>query len=310
MGFRCVLRTSKIMLAVVIVLVSSCKSAQKSGAAVAPLDDPLPHEQSLLWQVSGNGLEKPSYLFGTIHIIGADDFFLGENARKKLRNAEVLVMEMDIKNINPMAIAAKALLPDNKTIEDYLEPEDYQTLLVFFRDSIGVNETLFKAAYSRMKPFFLQQMTMLKFMGGETESYEMYLSGMAEELEIKMAGLETLEEQLAVLDVMSLDEQIEGMVQMIRNYSDQSFNFEELLQAYKAQDINKLYELIQKSEEVKDITNTLLDERNQKWIPKLEVFFKEGSSFVAVGAGHLAGQEGVISLLRKAGYTVVPISMD
>jgi uncharacterized protein YbaP (TraB family) len=299
------------MLAVVIVLVSSCKSAQKgSGTTAAPLDDPLPHEKSLLWQVSGNGLEKPSYLFGTIHIIGADDFFLGENARKKLRNAEVLVMEMDIKNINPMAIAAKALLPDNKTIEDYLEPEDYQTLLVFFRDSIGVNETLFKAAYSRMKPFFLQQMTMLKFMGGETESYEMYLSGMAEELEIKMAGLETLEEQLAVLDVMSLDEQIEGMVQMIRNYSDQSFNFEELLQAYKAQDINKLYELIQNSEEVKDITNTLLDERNQKWIPKLEVFFKEGSSFVAVGAGHLAGPEGVISLLRNAGYTVVPISMD
>jgi uncharacterized protein len=310
MSFRFVLRTSKIMLAVVIVLVSSCKSAQKSGAAVAPLDDPLPHEQSLLWQVSGNGLEKPSYLFGTIHIIGADDFFLGENARKKLRNAQVLVMEMDIKNINPMAIAAKALLPDNKTIEDYLEPEDYQTLLAFFRDSIGVNETLFKAAYSRMKPFFLQQMTMLKFMGGETESYEMYLSGMAEDLEIRMAGLETLEEQLAVLDVMSLDEQIEGMVQMIRNYSDQSFNFEELLQAYKAQDINKLYELIQSSEEVKDITNTLLDERNQKWIPKLEVFFKEGSSFVAVGAGHLAGPDGVISLLKNVGYTVVPISMD
>jgi uncharacterized protein len=310
MSFRFVLRTSKIMLAVVIVLVSSCKSAQKSGAAVAPLDDPLPHEQSLLWQVSGNGLEKPSYLFGTIHIIGADDFFLGENARKKLRNAQVLVMEMDIKNINPMAIAAKALLPDNKTIEDYLEPEDYQTLLAFFRDSIGVNETLFKAAYSRMKPFFLQQMTMLKFMGGETESYEMYLSGMAEDLEIRMAGLETLEEQLAVLDVMSLDEQIDGMVQMIRNYSDQSFNFEELLQAYKAQDINKLYELIQSSEEVKDITNTLLDERNQKWIPKLEVYFKEGSSFVAVGAGHLAGPDGVISLLRNVGYTVVPISMD
>jgi uncharacterized protein len=298
------------MLAVVIVLVSSCKSAQKSGATEVPLDAPLPHEQSLLWQVSGNGLEKPSYLFGTIHIIGADDFFLGENARKKLRNAQVLVMEMDIKNINPMAIAAKALLPDNKTIEDYLEPEDYQTLLVFFRDSIGVNETLFKAAYSRMKPFFLQQMTMLKFMGGETQSYEMYLSGMAEDLEIRMAGLETLEEQLAVLDVMSLDEQIEGMVQMIRNYADQSFNFEELLQAYKAQDINKLYELIQNSDEVKDITNTLLDERNQKWIPKLEAFFKEGSSFVAVGAGHLAGPEGVISLLRNAGYTVVPISME
>lgn len=310
MGFRFVLRTSKIMLAVVIVLVSSCKSAQKSSATSVPLDDALPHEQSLLWQVSGNGLEKPSYLFGTIHIIGADDFFLGENARKKLRNAQVLVMEMDIKNINPMAIAAKALLPDNKTIEDYLEPEDYQTLLAFFRDSIGVNETLFKAAYSRMKPFFLQQMTMLKFMGGETESYEMYLSGMAEDLEIRMAGLETLEEQLAVLDVMSLDEQIEGMVQMIRNYADQTFNFEELLQAYKAQDINKLYELIQNSEEVKDITNTLLDERNQKWIPKLEVFFKEGSSFVAVGAGHLAGPDGVISLLRDAGYTVVPISMD
>jgi len=298
------------MLAFAIVLVSSCKTAQKGGATAVTLDEPLPHERSLFWQVSGNGLEKPSYLFGTIHIIGVDDFFLGENARKKLRNSQVLVMEMDIKNINPMAIASKALLPDNKTIEDYLEPEDYQTLLIFFRDSIGVNETLFKAAYSRMKPFFLQQMTMLKFMGGATESYEIYFSNMAEELDIKMAGLETLEEQLAVLDVMSLDEQIEGMVQMIRNYSDQSFNFEELLQAYKAQDINKLYELIQSSEDVKDITNTLLDERNQKWIPKLEDFFKAGNSFVAVGAGHLAGPDGVITLLRNQGYTVVPISMD
>jgi uncharacterized protein len=310
MIFQCAIRTTKIMIAVVIVLVSSCKTSQKTGSNAVVLDEALPHEKSLLWQVSGNGLEKPSYLFGTIHIIGADDFFLGENARKKLRNADLLVMEMDMKNINPMAIASKALLPDNKTIQDFLEPEDYQTLLAFFRDSIGVNEVLFRSAYSRMKPFFLQQMTMLKFMGGATESYEIFLTNMAEENEIDIAGLETLEEQLAILDVMTLDEQMEGLVQMIRNYADQTVNFEALLQAYKAQDIKLLYDLVVDSKEVKDITNTLLDDRNQKWIPLLENYFRKGSTFTAVGAGHLGGQEGVISLLRNKGYKVVPISMD
>ena len=151
------IRTAKIAVAVVIVLVSACKTSQKSGASSSVvLDEPLPNNKSLLWQISGNGLSQPSYLFGTIHIISNEDFSLGINAEKKIKNANTLVLEMDMKNINPLTIATVSLLPENKTVEDYLDPDDYSLLQSYFVDTMMVSPMVFKNAYARMKPFFLQ----------------------------------------------------------------------------------------------------------------------------------------------------------
>lgn len=305
------IRGTKLAAALVIVLVASCKTAQKTTSEpTVTLDEPLPHNRSLLWQVSGNGLAQPSYIFGTIHVIGVEDFSMGANVEKKLNQSKVLVLEMDVKNINPLTIASVSLLPDNKTVQDYLDPDDFMLLKSYFIDSLGTSPVVFTNAYARMKPFFLQQMLYIRFLGENIESYELAFTRMAEDNDKAVEGLETLEQQLGFLDAIPMEQQLEGLVRSIREYGEEAENFDALIQAYKGQDLDQLSKLISEHDDMKDITNTLLDERNLDWIPKLESYFQKGLAFVAVGAGHLGGQKGVIQLLRDKGYTVQPIAFD
>jgi hypothetical protein len=83
-----------------------------------------------------------------------------------------------------------------------------------------------------------------------------------------------------------------------------------LIKAYKSQNIALLSKMIYEHEDGKDFTDSFLDARNEIWIPRLERFFTKGSCFIAVGAGHLAGEKGLITLLRNKGFTVEPISID
>ncbi len=305
-------RSSKIFAAIIIVLVASCKSAQKAAESVkVTLDEPISTDKTLLWQISGKDLSRPSYLFGTIHVISSEDFHLGDNVLKKLGQANQLVLEMDMKDVNTLEVAQASILPDNKTIKDYLHEDDYLLVESFFADSLGAPVSLFKTAYARLKPFFLQQMIYLKYLGDNTSSYEMEFIDKTSDRNIEIVGLETLTEQLALIDEMTLEEQYAGLLKTIRDGYIQDLYLDTLIQTYKSQDIQKLYEMvISSSDEYTDITNTLIDERNKNWIPKLVAAFQNGSAFVAVGAGHLGGQLGLIELLRKEGYTVQPISAD
>ncbi|MCO5233791.1 MAG: TraB/GumN family protein [Chitinophagales bacterium] len=306
------IRSSKLFVAFIIVLVSSCKTAQKTNESVSiELDKAIDTDKTLLWQVSGHHLNSPSYLFGSIHVISGEDFSIGNNVLKKLNQSQRLVIEMDLDNVNSIAVAKASILPDNKTVKDYLNDEDYLTLETFFAESLGTPLSLFKTAYARLKPFFLQQMIYVRYLGNNTSSYEVELMDLMKDHNGEIVGLETLEEQLSFIDKMSsLEDQYQSLIKAIHEDDEQKKFLDTLIQTYQAKDIQKLYEMTVSQEDFKDITNTLLDQRNINWIPKIDSLMQKGTSFIAVGAGHLGGPTGLISLLRKEGYNVEPISMD
>jgi hypothetical protein len=126
----------------------------------------------------------------------------------------------------------------------------------------------------------------------------------------EVMGLETLTEQLAFIDQMPLEDQFEGLIKTIQEGDEQTKYLDTLIQAYKERDLPRLNEMIVSNDEFKDISNTLIDERNKNWVIKLKPILQKGAAFIGVGAGHLGGQMGLIQLLRKEGYTVSPISMD
>ena len=304
------LRISKLFAAAVIVMISSCKTTQKTEQTVkVELDQAIDNEKTLLWQVSGNNLAEPSYLFGTIHVISSEDYFLKDNIVKKLFSAKQLVLEMDIRNSNTSTVAEKSILPDEKTIKDYLSEEDYLKIESYFADSLGQPISLFKTAYARLKPFFLQQIIYLKYLGNNPSSYESEFLEKIMDKDVQVLGLETLEDQLAIIDNISIEDQYQDLIEAIQDGPKQKKYLDELIRTYIDMDVNKLHDMIVENEDFKDISNTFVDERNIKWIPKLQEFFKDGCTFVAVGAGHLGGDKGIINLLREVGYTVEPISI-
>lgn len=295
----------------ILLLLVSCSAAKKTTTNVAStnLDKPLNTDNSLLWQISGNGLTKPSYLYGTIHVISQEDYFLGKNVIKKIQNSDELVMEIDFEKMDITTLAQLSVLPEGKFIKNYMNDTDYNTLQSFMEDSIGIKKFTFENAYGKLKPFFIEQLIFFKYLGQEKESYEQNFKKLAEDKNIPTSGLETYEEQLRFLDEISIEDQLKSMVKTIKNYSSETAKLGQLVKEYKTQNLAALTASFEEDED-QTLKVKLVDKRNSNWIPKLKSLMQNKSCFVAVGAGHLGGENGLINLLKKQGYTVEPISIN
>lgn len=303
---------SKIATSLLLLLVlTGFRPPQKNATDKNPLtlDKPLSSDHSLLWQISGNGLSKPSYLYGTIHMISRDDYFLGKNVSKKLGKSEALVMELNMEDMDIAALTKLSLLDSGKSIRNYMSDTDYNALQTFMEDSIGIKKFTFEMFYSKLKPFYLEQLIFFKYLGQEKESYEDNFKKMAEQKNIPVLGLETFEEQLRFLDEIPMESQLKSIIKTIGNYSAEIHKMDELIKNYKTQNLPQLSKLFSEDDDLTLKTN-LLDKRNDNWVPKLKSEMQSRVCFIAVGAGHLGGENGLINLLKKEGYSVEPISTN
>ena len=130
----------------------------------------------------------------------------------------------------------------------------------------------------------------------------------AEAKEMSVGGLETVDFQISVFDSIPYDVQAEMLVQSIQDQDSDSDMLDELVELYTSQNINALFSALGESDEqMMEYEDILVSGRNKNWIPLMEEMMKDEAVFFAVGAGHLAGEDGVINLLKKAGYTLSPI---
>ena len=109
------IRLSKPLIFIVAIGLLACE-ASKNVASTPKMDEPLTSNNSLLWQISGNGLKAPSYLFGTMHIISNENYFFGENAKKKVKSAKNVVFEMDLSKVNIVETGLASIIPGGKSI--------------------------------------------------------------------------------------------------------------------------------------------------------------------------------------------------
>lgn len=268
--------------------------------------------QSLLWEISGNSLSQKSYLFGTIHAIPHDDYFFGKNATKKLKECKQLVMELDLSEVNEAKLASLSLLPDDVQIHDFITEEEYNQLEDFLIKKYGMNKAMFENVYIKLKPFYIEQFILLSIIGEHKKIYENEINMLAEDYNIRKIGLEKLEEQLASIDSIPLKIQYQNLIQNLNNYDEQVKLYHEMVAAYKKQDLNYLHEQFEKHfiDDMQVYKKFLLDDRNNKWIVKIKSLINQQSNFIAVGAGHLAGKNGLIQLLQNEGYTLTPININ
>jgi uncharacterized protein len=266
----------------------------------------------LLYEITGKDLKKPSYLFGTIHVICPADMISMEKIGPYLDQTEQLVMELDMDNNEEMQSMSKGLLmTEGKNLKDLLTTEEYAKVDEMFKETMGVSVENFK----QIKPLFLSIIisTSPKVLGcAPPGSYEMSLLQAAMAKKKGIEGLETVSSQFAVMDRNPVEKQAQSLYKMSLNPQKSFGDFKKLIETYKAQNSDQLYDLMmsQMSEEMeKEFQISLLDERNKNWIPKIEKAINEKPSFIAVGGGHLGGKNGVISLLKAQGYKIRPIKL-
>jgi uncharacterized protein YbaP (TraB family) len=258
-------------------------------------------EKSLLWKISGKGLEKESYLFGTIHIICQDQFFMDERIEKALESTQKIALELNMMDPNMMAeMQQLSVNKDFKNIKGDLTADQAAALDEFLTKSYGAGLD----QLGILKPFVLSSMVMLKMLPCEQQSsYEMFFVEKAKDRQLEMVGLESVAFQIGIFDEIPQKIQIEDLAKLVTD--DESMEeFESLVAAYLEEDIEELYSLIADNDMFKEYGDLLLADRNANWIPVIEELIHQQPTFIAVGSGHLASESGVIALLRKAGYTV------
>ena len=259
-------------------------------------------EHSLLWRISGNGLAKPSYLFGTIHLICPADYVWTNKMMESLAASDKVCFEMDLDDPAVMMAASEGFMDSTgKKLKDYYTAAEYQQLRKFVKDSLGMDVVMFQ----QMKPVALQSVIGMKASRcNDAVSYEERIMKTAIADHKEILGLEAASEQIDVLESQPDDTVAKSILDDIKNFAESRVEYDKLVAAYKQQDLAALYKMIVASKDMEQSMAIYLDDRNKKWIPNMSGKMKVSSVFFAVGAGHLAGQKGVINLLRKAGYTL------
>lgn len=261
-----------------------------------------PKENSLLWEITSKGLTKPSYLFGTIHLICPADFLLSDSLKNAVSKTQQLALEIDMDDPGLMGAMTKTMfMADGKTLQGILTEKQYAQLNQFYKDSLGMSIT----SFGRAKPFMMMGPMFNKILGCEPQSYEISLMGLGTKQKSEVIGLETIEEQMAIFDTIPYNRQAEMLLVMIDKLPETKTEFHDLVALYKKQDLQSLYNLTLKSEFGMDGQDeVMLFQRNQKWIKRIDKIVHDKPTFIAVGAAHLGGEKGVIALLRKDGFKV------
>jgi len=262
--------------------------------------------RSLLWEISGKGLKDTSYLFGTIHVICPDDYFLPEHVKNAFAKTKQVAFEIDLDDPSVMmGMLGKMKMSDDKKLSDLLSKKDYAFLSRFFSDSLKLDIE----AYATMKPLMIASTIAEKSQGCSVKSYELELMMMAMKQGKSVMGLEKLEDQLNVIEKIPYKKQAEMLLKTAKEYSESKKNLREIVAFYRQQDVHKLQELFSEEDaDMKEYEPLLLGNRNKNWIPVIEKAANEKATFFAVGAGHLGGEKGVIELLRKEGFTLRAIT--
>ncbi len=270
-------------------------------------------ENALLWEISGKQLTQPSYLFGTFHLLTSEFIDSLPVVKEKLNAAQVVIGEVVIDSTQT-AKFSKAMMADS-SLNQLLKPEEYQQLATYWKQQSGSDLNAFNNLKPMAVQFLLIQFEMAKLNPdkpgqGKSQGMDIYFQKLATAAGKPIVGLEMLEEQINLLFGTSLKSQAEGLMQAVKEKKNVNVLLAKMVTYYRQQNLQSLKKLFYENDRYQpEVIAQLLDNRNQKWMEKLPALIQDKPSFIAVGAGHLVGEKGLIKLLRKQGYTVKPMAI-
>lgn len=279
-------------------------------------------QAQLLWKISGNGLQKPSYIIGTYHLapVSFADSISGVKealAASEQVYGEVIMADM-MKPENMTKVQAAMMLPEGQTLDKLFTAEEMTRINAMLKSIMGVDMSnpMVAQQIGRLTPQALQtQLGLLIYLKkhqgfNPNESFDGYFQKAAAAKGKTVGALETIDFQINTLyKSMTMERQKQLLLCLADNMEFNEEQTENVVKSYFAQDLDgvaaamdaKLNNTCDGTPEEKDV---LIYNRNADWMTKMPEIMKQKPTFFAVGAGHLPGDRGVLELLKKAGYTV------
>ena len=261
-------------------------------------------KNSLLWQVTPARGGHVSYLFGTMHVRDLRAFRWLDTAQQHVSECDVFATEFDFSETDEAALSLALQLPEGKTLEQFLKPRAWKNLDLYCRKKLGISADSMRAQH----PMTVSTALSTAFLADESaHSLDETLWHYARSLGKTTTGVETFADQLGTLQKISFDQQVKSLTWLLKNYGRQKRRLKKMMGWYMEGDIRQLYQAAKK--DAKGMRRVLLYDRNVLMAGRFEQIAREQSLFCAVGAGHLAGQKGMLRLLKKAGFKVKPVNL-
>lgn len=265
---------------------------------------------TLLWEIkSPQG--KVSHVFGTYHLFGPAYLKTRPKVKEAFEKAKTVVVETVVDSSKMQALAMQGSMAP-KSLRQMLDSTEYSLVREEFLKKTGMDIIMFDS----FKPMYAManySMSLaIKEMGDDyvpaKATIDMALAILGKKMGKKVVGLESMEEQMAILfDYATPEEQAVELVQLIKDSVETKEMTKKLLATYKAEDLNGMLALSLQEQSMALDMSVLLEERNKNWIAPLMKLLDEGDVFIAVGALHLPGESGVLALLKREGYAISPI---
>ncbi|MDV7696443.1 TraB/GumN family protein [Chryseobacterium soli] len=258
--------------------------------------------KSLLWEVSGNGISKPSYIMGTFHMICSKDFEIKPKVTKALENSDNLILEINYTDANEMAAMQKMLSSDQK-ISDKLSPKEAKELDAILSEYGTTLQNV--NSYSPHALYSLISTKAIPCPQTEVKMYEIELLKKALQNKKHIGALEKVDDQSHAIGGAYT---LKDAISQLKMGNEYAIVAQKMVESFKKEDLQTLDRLVKDKRFMnKDQEKIMLTDRNKSWAEKMPEIMKNQSSFFAVGSAHLLGDNGLINLLRTKGYTVNPV---
>ncbi|HPH82836.1 MAG TPA: TraB/GumN family protein [Flavobacteriales bacterium] len=272
-------------------------------------------ENALFWKIKDLNTKHVSYILGTYHLVNNEFLAQIAGCEKALKKTKAVMGEMEVTPEVAASMMPHMLLSEG-SLEDLFTPEQYDSIQTTLMSKLGMPITLF----SKMKPigiYFLFSTSEMKNTDIVSDykgvPMDLYVQNEAKKNKKPILALESIEEQSELLfNSTPVSRQAEMLMEYIRK-GDQTGDTEDIARmntCYKSQDLNCLDSLMKNSGYSSIESDLLLKNRNERWIAPIKKAISEQSCFIAVGALHLAGENGLVALLRKEGYTISPVRSE
>lgn len=265
------------------------------------MKDSIGRRKSLLWKISGNELPFPSYLFGTMHLMCADQFDIKPKVLSALHKCPAYFMEVDLGSISEREEMNESATEESR-ISDGLnnkEKEELQEIL-FTQYGLTLEEADAQPPMMLINRMITDSLNCESFKIAEIE-----LLAIAQQTGKKSGGLETTQQQLKIADQVFNSKEL---LRQLRSGPEYTIVFDKMIKAYQSEDLLALADLVTDDRFMsKKAYRTLVTARNKRWAKRMPRLMKKERTFFAIGAGHLPGDEGMIGLLRQGGFAVNPV---
>ncbi len=267
---------------------------------------------TLLWRLEGEHLPEASYLFGTMHVKDQRAFGMLDTIYSCINECASFATEFNLEEANHRLGSTAMDLPDGKTLDQLIKPKVYRKLQKIFIKTTGLDLDLFK----NVRPLLITSLLSERILSEDMPtSLDETLWQYARDQEKIVLGIETYEEQIAILQRIPIEYQLKSLIWAGKNFKRFRRQLLKMTSMYEEADLQKLHKAARKSakglrKSAKGLRKIMIYDRNIVMADRIIQMTKEQSLFAAVGAGHLGGKKGVLKLLKERGLKVKGVRIN